>query len=272
MDLKRILTTVIGIPAVVIVFLFGNIYVVGGIILIASIICMYEYFNVIKKVCKPIKWVGYFSNIFIILATFLNIEVFSKIILFSLPIIMLLLFLHVIFTDMKITFKDVAYTLLGICYIPLFLIFLELIRKCEYGKILIGYAFIISWSTDIFAYIMGSHFGKHKFSKISPKKSIEGCVAGLIGSIVVSIIYTLIANNFWGTSFSYIYIMCITLILSIISQIGDFTASSIKRFVDIKDYGNLIPGHGGMLDRIDSLLFLAPFTYYAFLIYQIVNI
>ena len=142
--------------------------------------------------------------------------------------------------------------------------FLELIRRLDHGKILIGYVFIISWSTDTFAYLIGKKFGKHKFSKISPKKSIEGSVAGVIGAAVVTLAYTWIANTFWGVEYSYLIIVIISIILSIISQIGDFVASAIKRFVDVKDYGNLLPGHGGLLDRLDSLLFLAPFIYLIF--------
>ena len=75
------------------------------------------------------------------------------------------------------------------------------------------------------------------------------------------LLYTYVANTFWGMNYSYGFIAMISVILSLIGQIGDFAASSIKRYVDIKDYSNLIPGHGGMLDRIDSLIFLAPFAY-----------
>lgn len=265
MDLKRILTTLLGLPAVVLVFLFGNEYIIGGVVLIASIICMYEYFGVIKKVSKPIEWIGYLSNIFIVFATFFKTDSLMKIIVFSIPFIVMLLFLQVILSNMKTTFKDVAYTLLGIIYIPFFLMFLELIRCMDHGKILIGYTFVISWSTDIFAYLIGRKWGKHKLSKISPKKSVEGSIAGVIGAICITTIYTWIANRLWGIEYSYLFIGIICFVLSTVSQVGDFVASSIKRFVDIKDYGNLLPGHGGMLDRIDSLLFLAPFTYLIFL-------
>lgn len=264
MDLKRILTTILGLPLVAMVFLFGNQYVIGSVILVVSIISMYEYFTAIKKVSKPIQWVGYLSNISIIGAMFLSWEQLLPILVFSVPIILLLLFLQVIVTDMKTTFKDVVYTLGGILYIPFFYLFLVLLRCMENGKVLIAYTFVISWSTDIFAYLIGRNFGKHKFSKISPKKSIEGCVAGIIGAVIMSLIYIYIANQFWGTNYNYQFIASISFVLSMISQIGDFVASTIKRFVDVKDYGNLLPGHGGMLDRMDSLLFIAPFMYLIF--------
>lgn len=264
MDLKRILTTVLGLPIVTIIFLFGDKFIIGGIVLIASIICMYEYFNIIKKVSKPVEWVGYLSNVFIIGATFLNWNLLTYMLIFSIPFLILLLFLQVIVTNMKTTFKDVSYTLIGIMYIPFFLMFMELIRCMENGKILIGYIFTISWSTDIFAYLIGKKWGTHKFSKISPKKSIEGSIAGIIGAIVISLIYTFVVNKYLKMGFSYQLVGIISGIISIISQVGDFVASAIKRFVDVKDYGNLLPGHGGLLDRIDSLLFITPFMYILF--------
>ena len=265
MDLKRVLTTVLGLPIVALLFVLGNQYVIGVAVLIVSIISMHEYFGAVKKTCKPIQWVGYLSNLYIVGAMFLETEKLLPLVAFSIPVIMLLLFLNVIFTNMKITFKDVAYTLVGIMYVPFFFMFLELIRQLENGKVLFAYAFVISWSTDIFAYLIGKHFGKHKFSKISPKKSIEGCVAGAIGAVIVSIIYMVISNNYWGTEFVYSSIAIVSFGLSLLSQIGDFVASSVKRFVDVKDYGNLLPGHGGMLDRLDSLVFIAPFLYMIFM-------
>ena len=141
------------------------------------------------------------------------------------------------------------------------IMFLSLIDGMNNGKILLGYVFMASWGTDVFAYCIGKRFGKHKFSEVSPKKSIEGCIAGIVGAVIIALIYTYAINSIKGFEYSYIYITIFTIILSIIGQIGDFAASSIKRYVDVKDYSNLIPGHGGMLDRIDSLMFLAPFAY-----------
>ena len=134
------------------------------------------------------------------------------------------------------------------------------------GKILLGYIFIASCGTDVFAYCIGYKFGKHKFSKVSPKKSIEGCIAGTLGATAIMLIYTAILNNCFSFEYSYLMVGIIGIVLSLIGQLGDFSASCIKRYVDIKDYSNLLPGHGGMLDRIDSVLFIAPFAYMLFMI------
>ncbi len=166
---------------------------------------------------------------------------------------------------MKTTIKDIAITLFGICYIPLFLMYMPLLMGSENGKLLVWYMIIAAWGTDIFAYIVGKSIGKHKFSQISPNKSIEGCIGGIVGQAALTLIYTLIINTYLGMNINYLYIAGISILLSIIGQIGDFSASSIKRYVGIKDFSNLLPGHGGMLDRIDSLIFIAPFAYFLLL-------
>jgi phosphatidate cytidylyltransferase len=149
----------------------------------------------------------------------------------------------------------------GIIYIAFCVGSMAMVRNLENGKILIWYIFWAGWATDVFAYSIGRRFGKHKFSKVSPKKSIEGCVAGTIGAIIVALVYTYFINTYSAVQYSYINISIISLILNLVGQVGDFAASTIKRYVEIKDYGNLIPGHGGMLDRIDSIMFIAPFAY-----------
>ena len=134
------------------------------------------------------------------------------------------------------------------------------------GKVLIWYLIFAAWGTDTFAYAVGRRFGKHKLTSVSPKKSIEGSIGGTIGSVVVVLIFTYIIKNNINIDLSYILVGITTCILSILSQIGDLAASSIKREMDVKDYGNLLPGHGGMLDRIDSLIFIAPFAYFLFIL------
>ena len=196
----------------------------------------------------------------------LNIEAEKLNLMFilAIPVMLLILFAQVIATEMKTNFKDIVYTVFGILYIITCVSFLALIRGMENGIILVWFAIIAAWGTDTFAYVIGKRFGKHKFSKVSPKKSIEGCIAGTVGAILLALIYTIIINNTCNLEYSYIAVIGVTILLSIIGQVGDFAASSIKRYVNVKDYSNLIPGHGGMLDRIDSLMFLAPFAYVFF--------
>ena len=264
MDIKRITSGLLGFPLVLIILLIGNKYIVDAALAIIALLAMNEYFNAVQKVAKPVRWLGYLSCISIAVIHIVPGEYLNMVVTHAVPTILLILFAQVIATEMKTSFKDIAYTFIGIFYVVFFMMFVAFINGMENGKILIWYAIIAAWGTDIFAFFIGLNFGKHKFSKISPKKSIEGCIAGTIGAIVLMLLYTYITNTFWGTDYSYAFIAMIGLILSLIGQIGDFAASSIKRFVDIKDYSNLIPGHGGMLDRIDSLIFLAPFAYALF--------
>ena len=149
----------------------------------------------------------------------------------------------------------------------LFIMFAPIIREnVSNGKILIWYVFICAWGTDIFAYTVGRRIGKHKFSEISPNKSVEGCIAGVIGALILALLYTVVCNNIWNLNINYIYIGFIAMLFSAISQIGDLAASSVKRYCEIKDYSNLIPGHGGMLDRIDSVIFVLPFAYFLLMV------
>lgn len=268
MDIKRITSTLLGFPLVVIVLTFGNNYVVDICLAFIAMLGMQEYFNAISKDSKPVRWIGYLTCLFIalihILPEILTGLTIPNILILGIPTMILMLFSQVIFSNMKTTFKDIAYTFFGIAYIIGCISFLALLRGLDNGRILIWFAIIAAWGTDTFAYLIGKKFGKHKLSPISPKKSVEGAVAGTISAAILVILYTLAMNKLYNLEYSYIYVTISTIILSIIGQIGDFAASSIKRYVDVKDYSNLIPGHGGMLDRIDSLMFLAPFAYVIF--------
>ncbi|MBO6243601.1 MAG: phosphatidate cytidylyltransferase [Clostridia bacterium] len=264
MDIKRITSGLLGFPLVLIILLIGNKIVVDVALSIIALLAMNEYINAVSKVSKPVKWIAYLSCLSIAFIHLIPKDYLNMIMMLSVPTVLSILFAQVVFTEMKTSFKDIAYTFIGIFYVVLLIMFVAIINGMENGNILIWYTIFAAWGTDTFAYFIGKHFGKHKFSKVSPKKSIEGCIGGTVGAIIVMLIYTYFANRFWGMNLSYIYITAIGIVLSILGQIGDFAASTIKRFVDIKDFSNLIPGHGGMLDRIDSLIFLAPFAFALF--------
>lgn len=261
MDFKRITSSLLGFPLVVLIFVIGNKYIVDFLLALVAALAMHEYFNAISRKSNPVQWVGYLSCVSIALLHIIPSEHINTIVTLAVPTILLILFIQIIITDMKTNFNDIAYTFIGTFYIVFFIMFLALISGMNNGRILIWYAIISAWGTDVFAYVVGKRIGKHKFSKVSPKKSVEGCIGGTIGAIILMMIYTFFINKYLGMNYSYLNIMGIGIVLSLVGQLGDFSASSIKRYVDIKDYSNLIPGHGGMLDRIDSLLFLAPFAY-----------
>lgn len=261
--IKRITSSLLGVPIVLGILFLGNQYVIDVAFAIVAIIALYEYYHAFDKY-KPIKWIGYVLAFGICFIHLLPTDKLMQYMLLGIPFLVAIAFLDLIIKNMKINVVDIAITLLSVFYIVLFTMFLPLVAGAENGKILIWYLFISAWGTDVFAYITGGtlKLGKHKFSKISPNKSIEGCIVGLLGAILLTLYYTFLVNKLvTPIPISYPKVAIITGILSIMGQIGDFAASSIKRYVDIKDYSELIPGHGGLLDRIDSLIFLAPFAY-----------
>lgn len=256
--IKRFISGMILFLAVAVILIFGNSTAVNLTISAVAIIAINEYFNSLSKKYKVERWIG---NILAILLAFVNVLPKEMLILMF-PIGIALLFFKVIITEMKTNFVDIAITGFGIIYIIGFIMFIPLIYMSEHGKLLIWYLAISAWGTDTFAYLVGIKFGKHKLTPISPKKSIEGSIGGIVGSTLIAIIYTYFINKICNAGISYLEITGIAVVLSVLSQIGDLAASSIKRYVDIKDFGKIIPGHGGMLDRIDSILFIAPFAYF----------
>lgn len=264
--MKRVLSSAVLVPIVLIIFILGNKYVVDIFMGIVALRCIYELFNAFeKKGHHPVKWVGYLACIAIMLIHIIPKEYALAVISAILPTSVLLLFILVISHKTKIDVIDIAITFFGVCYCVLSLMFMSLIREMPNGKFLIWYVFLASWLTDVFAYLVGKTIGKHHFTDISPKKTIEGCIGGTVGSLVCIIIYTILLNSFAEFSLNIWLVIVAGVVLSIIGQIGDLAASTIKRYVGIKDYSDLIPGHGGMLDRVDSVIFIAPFTYLFFM-------
>ena len=149
---------------------------------------------------------------------------------------------------------DIVVTFFGIFYVGVLIDFIILtMDNFDMGKIYVWLIFIIAFATDTCAYFVGYAFGKHKLiPNVSPKKTIEGSIGGILGSTICCLIFGHIFN------LNMVLMLILGSIGSIIAQIGDLFASSIKRYVGIKDYGNLIPGHGGILDRFDSVILVTP--------------
>ena len=154
--------------------------------------------------------------------------------------------------------EDGMATIIGVVYIVLFSYHVVLVDQTVHG-ILVWTIVFSAFGTDIFAYFTGYALGKHKLCpKISPKKTIEGSIGGIFGSMLLCGLF----GWFVAGGVYFVHTLAIGALGGVISQAGDLTASVFKRKMGIKDYGNLIPGHGGVLDRFDSVLFTAPLVYY----------
>lgn len=184
------------------------------------------------------------------------------------PIIVFALFYMLfvsVFTQNKITTEKASLCFATVFYV--IICFSSLLRlryigtqSIEIGKYIYLLVFIGAWITDTFAYFTGVFFGKHKLiPQISPKKTIEGSIGGSAFCIVAFLIYGAIIAKVSNLMPNFLGLALVGLVMSVISQIGDLLASAIKRNYKIKDYGNLFPGHGGVLDRFDSIMVLSPF-------------
>jgi len=157
----------------------------------------------------------------------------------------------------------------SLIYAPVMLSFVFLTRQLEYGIYLVWMIFINSWISDTCAYLVGVMIGKHKLAPIlSPKKSVEGSVGGIVGSALFGALFGYYLDSVLGADQFVFLLFIVGGVGSVISQIGDLAASAIKRNYEIKDYGKLIPGHGGIMDRFDSVIFTAPITYFLIIIFM----
>lgn len=183
-------------------------------------------------------------------------------------LLMALMFVYV-FAFPKFTANQVMATYFSLIYVPVMLSFIFLTRQLNFGVYLVWMIFISSWISDTCAYLVGVLIGKHKLvPQLSPKKTIEGSIGGILGSAIVGALFGffLLDKTLGGHQFG-VMLFVIGAIGSVISQVGDLAASAIKRNHDIKDYGKLIPGHGGIMDRFDSVIFTAPMIYFLIIIF-----
>jgi phosphatidate cytidylyltransferase len=173
-------------------------------------------------------------------------------------LLVLLLFLsYTVATKNRFTFDDVASSIVSTLYIGMG--FYYFIETREAGLVYIFYSLFIIWATDSGAYFIGRAMGKRKlWPEISPNKTIEGSVGGVVSAVIVSILFSLLTEidaTIMGLAF-------LTIFLSIFGQIGDLVESALKRHYQVKDSGTILPGHGGILDRFDSLLFVWPLIHF----------
>ena len=183
------------------------------------------------------------------------------VILLAVLIFYLLVFGEMMIAHLDLHIKDAALCFLSGIVVPFMLTSLVRILCMEKGRMLVCIPFVIAFMSDAGAYFIGIFFGKHKLCPtISPKKSVEGLIGGVVIGTLGLFVYGLIVNYFFDTGVRYLPLMLYGVIGCLASAFGDLCLSVIKRQTGIKDYGNLIPGHGGVLDRLDSVMVAAPLT------------
>ncbi|MDD3360246.1 MAG: phosphatidate cytidylyltransferase [Hespellia sp.] len=229
--------------------------------LIVSLIGMSELYKIFGIHKSGLGFVGYVFAVLYYGAIYL-IQGDALMPLFMAFLIALLMVY--VFSYPKYKADQIMAAFFGLFYVAVMLSYIFQIRRITgAGSFLVWLVFLCSWGCDACAYCVGVLFGKHKMAPVlSPKKSIEGAVGGVVGAAILGAVYALAVDYFGGVDVSPLAFAGICVVGGLISMVGDLAASAIKRNYEIKDYGKLIPGHGGILDRFDSVIFVAPIIYY----------
>lgn len=234
--------------------------VLFGVLALISLIGLHELYKVVKAEKTAIGAVGYLAVIGYYVLLYLGLT--DQMMLFTV-LLMVVLMAAYVFTFPAYRAEQVMTVFFGVFYVAVMLSFVYQTRMLETGAIIVWLIFLSSWGCDTSAYCVGMLIGKHKMApKLSPKKSVEGGVGGVIGAALLGALYAACANQWFGGSISPAFCAIVCGVGGMISQIGDLAASAVKRNYEIKDYGKLIPGHGGILDRFDSVIFTAPIIYF----------
>lgn len=235
--------------------------VLFGTILLISIIGMTEIYKILDINKKFLGFAGYAAALGYF--ALLRFDKVDWITMFSIAFLILLMMIYV-FAYPKYRSEHIMLGFFGLFYVAVMLSYVYQIRMLPQGAYLVWLVFLCSWGCDTCAYCVGMLIGKHKMApKLSPKKSIEGAIGGVVGAALLGLAYAAAINHFDAkTTVDMLQYVLICGVGGIISQVGDLAASAIKRNHDIKDYGKLIPGHGGILDRFDSVIITAPIIFY----------
>ena len=230
-------------------------------LLMISFIGMTEIYRVLEISGTLLGGVGYVAAAVYYLLLRMNRT--DMVVMLAIAFLIVLMMVYV-FTYPKYRSEQVMLAFFGLFYVTFMLSYVYQIRMLPQGAFIVWLVFICSWGSDTCAYCVGMLIGKHKMApKLSPKKSIEGAVGGVVGAALLGAAYAAIMNRtMTGAAAGVVQYALICAVGALISMVGDLAASAIKRNHDIKDYGNLIPGHGGILDRFDSVIFTAPIIYY----------
>lgn len=260
--LQRVITGIILLAVIIPLLLLSHTVVFPIVVSLLSLVGVYEM----------LKCLGVHKNIAIALPSFIlavgtpvcartlnDTKSFAPWALAAIVLYIFWLNAYAVITKGKTEYTKCASVLMSVIYITVGFSSLIFLRDSEGGKFVFLLVFIGAWITDTMAYFTGFLFGKHKLiPEISPKKTVEGAIGGTLFSGIAFSVYGFIISEITNTKMSLVVLFVAGLVAAVVAQLGDLIASLIKREAGIKDYGNIFPGHGGILDRFDSIIALAP--------------
>lgn len=256
---KRLISGILLVIATVVTLYFGNIValvVCAGI----SLIGVNELLKIFKMEKSSIAVIVYCATILYYLMLYFDVASWGF--MFLILVLIFLLGAYV-FCYPKYDAHQLMAAFFSLIYVSVMISYIYQLRMLQNGGEYVVLIFLAAWGTDTCAYCAGMLFGKHKMTpKLSPKKTVEGAIGGLIGCALLGAAYGFFISKHLRVTFNPITLFPVICIVGgCISMIGDLAASAIKRNFGIKDYGTLIPGHGGILDRFDSIIIVAPIVY-----------
>ncbi|GAK57706.1 phosphatidate cytidylyltransferase [Candidatus Vecturithrix granuli] len=263
MHRTRVITSIVGLVVLLSLIGWGNPLIFWVAISSATVIGLIEFYKIIQARELPVYFYpGVFLGwLFSLAALVSSLFTVSSLTDFTLTLIVVAIFLYALLSRQTLSecIPALALTVFGIFYVAWLFNHLTFLRVLPHGKRFVFYLLLIVWSGDTGAYYTGSFFGKHKLAPlISPKKTIEGALGGTAASLIASII----AKLTFLPLLSYAHALILALLMAIMAQLGDLCESMLKRAANVKDSGTLLPGHGGILDRVDGVMFAAPVLYY----------
>lgn len=255
----RLMSGILLLAATVLTLYLGGV-VTFGVLTVLSLIGINELLKIFKMEKSSMAVIVYCATILYYLILYFNIASWS----FTFLIIVLIFLLAAyVFCYPKYHAHQLMAAFFSLIYVAIMMSYIYQLRMLPNGGEYVVLIFIAAWGTDTCAYCAGMLFGKHKMAPIlSPKKTIEGAVGGLLGTALLGALYGFFIGRGLRLSFNPTTIFPVVCIIAgAVSMVGDLAASAIKRNFEIKDYGTLIPGHGGILDRFDSIIIVAPIVY-----------
>ena len=267
--LKRVLTALIGIAIMVPVSIFSHTLVWPLVMTMLSVIATFEILRAVGIHKKAVFAVPFYGFSLLPTATWIFFDHRSdlyRIIVAAIFLLFLCEFLSILLTKNSVPGEKIYSAIALVSYVVLAFTALTMSRRFDNGEYLFLLIFIGAWVSDTFAFLTGKLLGKHKLCpEISPHKTVEGAIGALVADALFFGLYAFILQQFFHTPAGILQFTLLGAALSIMGQLGDMFASSVKRYYGIKDYGNILPGHGGVLDRFDSILGIscALFLFYS---------